>query len=365
MQASFSGVTLSGGAKYASEKLAKTNAVTIMQKASRLRAPPLALPDVVPNLTDTAVRILSTQGEARFRDIYGTHFVVGWRLGGYLLFSFSFYSNEQVSTLDISGQLSVEVAGSGSGKASAAFSNSDKFSTVNIESKIKTNTRLPVTNCAGLGVTTEIPDNAAIKQCVLDWLEAEGGASAAYYAYAVPYIYHPTYAQVLEDLYGGNNATSAAAGAGRRLLREVGEIAGGRRALLQDAGAVVIDYKFKETGTLQSRINSIGNMLDTYKVRRACNGAGGVCVCVGGGQRGQAERGAERGQAGRVQRGQAERGAELRRAADAAVKEGRRRRLAGCSVSGAHPIGLPVSSPPLPSRRSPSPIITTNTKTHT
>jgi len=67
IQATFSGVSVSGGAKYASENLASSSAVTIMQKATRLMAPPLALPDEAPDLTDTAIRILTDYGEDTFR----------------------------------------------------------------------------------------------------------------------------------------------------------------------------------------------------------------------------------------------------------------------------------------------------------
>lgn len=258
-------VSLSGGAKYASENLAKDNGVTIMQNAVRMRAPPLALPEEAPDLTPTAQRILLQKGEAEFRKIYGTHFIVGWRLGGFLNFAFTYFSNEQVSAMEINGNLKVEVMGKGGGSASVDFKKDNKFASINVKSAIKTNTRLPVDECGALGIGTEPPTNDQIAACVLAWLKADGGASAAYQAYAVPYIYHPTYAEIIEA-----NATDSG-GAGRRLLGD-SEFALIRRALLQSppqqsGEAAPVDYKFKETGLLQTRVNSIGKILDQYKFK--------------------------------------------------------------------------------------------------
>lgn len=89
-------VSLNGGAKFMMEDTSKSSAVTITMKGSRLVAPPLTLPELAPALTDTAADWLRSYGAREFTRIYGTHFIVGWRLGGHLTFSFQFNSNEQV-----------------------------------------------------------------------------------------------------------------------------------------------------------------------------------------------------------------------------------------------------------------------------
>lgn len=84
----------------------------------------------------------------------------------------------QVSVLDISGHLSVSIAGTGSGSASVNFKKDSKFSSVEVTSSVKTNTKLP-TICAAMVVTDQPPDVADMRQCMTEWREIEGGASAA------------------------------------------------------------------------------------------------------------------------------------------------------------------------------------------
>jgi len=71
----------------------------VTQKCNKLQAPPLALPDWAPTLTPTALRILRTQGVDAFEKLYGTHFIVGFQMGGFLVFSYKYSANQQVCEL--------------------------------------------------------------------------------------------------------------------------------------------------------------------------------------------------------------------------------------------------------------------------
>ncbi|KAI8462505.1 MAG: hypothetical protein J3K34DRAFT_447854 [Monoraphidium minutum] len=77
----------------------------------------------------------------------------------------------------------------------------------------------------------------------------------------VPYVFHPEYQQVLLERLEKEEAQAAANSSGRKLLFE-----NNLRRLLQQDGPNV-DYKFKETSSLQIRINALQSLLDKYKFK--------------------------------------------------------------------------------------------------
>jgi len=149
----------------------------------------------------------------------------------------------QVSKQEISGKLGIEFM-KGKLDASGSFTNDETMSTIDISKAVRTNTKLPA-ECNSLGVGPSF-DVEQLGICVDAWMAEE--ANAAYMAYAVPYVYHPEYQRVLEELETGS---SSAANAGRR------------RQLLQSDGPA-IDYKFKETGMLKFRVTTLESTLDRW-----------------------------------------------------------------------------------------------------
>ncbi|KAI8462506.1 MAG: hypothetical protein J3K34DRAFT_500054 [Monoraphidium minutum] len=164
------GTSIGGGVKFVMDTMSSNSAVFIMQKANKLKQPPLALPPQAPNLTPTALKMLRDRGEAAFEEVYGTHFIVGFRLGGYLIFYYKFQSNEQVSKMDINANLNIN-AKKADVDLSAEFKKKSEFTSVDITKTVRTNTRLPIgaeedpdSACAKIGVGTDF-DAALLEKC--------------------------------------------------------------------------------------------------------------------------------------------------------------------------------------------------------
>lgn len=242
----FFGITISLGLGIAAQSFDANDKVAISLLASKREAVPTFLPAAAPTLTDKALDLLRRQGPAAFQAAYGSHFVVGFQRGGTLLATYTLQANQRASKQEIEASLGVGIAFVRV-TAKGGFSDSRAGKTVNIVKSVKTNTDLPVAECARVGVG-DTWSSTDVQFCVAEWFRRPG--RAVYGAYAVPYAFHPQYQQVMEQLAGGG-------GAGRRRAR----------VLLADSmdALPVPDYKFKETGLLLLRLNALQASLDVSK----------------------------------------------------------------------------------------------------
>jgi hypothetical protein len=241
----FFGISVGIGLSVAVSNFDASNTVAVSMLASKLQQPPLSMPEVVPTLSQPSMDYLLANGPSAFFALYGTHFIVGFQMGGSLLMSYSLQSNEMASKSDISATLRAKWAFI-TVEASGGFKESKYGKQVNIAKSVKTNTNLPFEECARAAVGDTW--NADVAQiCLRAWMDLPG--YAAYNAYAIPYEFHPQFQEAMEQRAGRRRA--------RRLLQSAGA----------SAPAPIPDYKFKETGLLQMRLNAITNSLDKYQFK--------------------------------------------------------------------------------------------------
>ena len=93
-QASPFGVNVGAGAQFALDRTASVDSVFVTAMASKVQYPPVKLPTLIPPMTPESLSLLSSRGRAAFYATYGTHFVFGFRLGGYLSYMFQYQSSE-------------------------------------------------------------------------------------------------------------------------------------------------------------------------------------------------------------------------------------------------------------------------------
>jgi len=180
----FFGITIGFGLRYMTETFSTENTVSIGCSANKRAQLPTALPDKVPVMTSTALAYLRQNGVDAFYKAYGSHFIIGFRMGGYLNFGYRIQANQRVSRQEISGDLSLNLV-LAFVRAGGGFAESGKGRSVNIERFVRTNTDLPPDACARVGVGSQTFNPSDAEACVAAWLNLPGNAATA--AYAVPW----------------------------------------------------------------------------------------------------------------------------------------------------------------------------------
>jgi len=230
------GVNVGAGAQYTLDKSSSTDSVYITALASKVQNNPLALPSQFPPMTDESLAILRTKGRDSFFNLYGTHFVFGFRMGGFLSYTFQYQSNEQITKSQIALQLNAE-KNMNSTSASLEYKEQMAKKNVNIKSSVRTNAYLPEKYCGDLVVTEEFnPDDT--RNCILEWLKYP--PEAAYGVYTVPFEYHPIFQQNLPPWESAPDAS------------------------LSDAE---VDENFRASGLLRMRLNQIKAGLGSYPLK--------------------------------------------------------------------------------------------------
>jgi len=218
------------------DKSSSTDSVYIIALASKVQNNPLALPTQFPPMTDESLAFLKAKGRTAFFKLYGTHFVFGFRMGGFLSYTFQYQSNEQITKGQIAVQLNAE-KNMNSTSASLEYKQKMAQKNVNIKSSVRTNTYLPEKYCGDLVVSEEFnPDDTG--NCIKEWLKYP--PEAAYGVFTVPFEYHPIFQQNLPPWETEPDPS------------------------LSDAQ---VDENFKASGLLRMRLNQIKSGLDFYPLK--------------------------------------------------------------------------------------------------
>jgi hypothetical protein len=231
--------SVSAGLRWQMDTFSSSNSVYITQMATKLQNPPVSLPPTAPRMTQAAYDLLNSGGPGAvntFYRTYGTHFIVGFKMGGSMQYTYELQSSQLVASQSISGSFSTSTPFSGV----AGYRGSGNGPNTSIKKTYKTNAPTDVAACDTIDQGTTF-DTGAVTQCVTEWLKQSGYIK--YKAYAVPYAFHPQF----QEAVGGRRRA---------------------RALLQDIPTVPVpDYKFADAGMLLLRLQATQGALTRYRFK--------------------------------------------------------------------------------------------------